>query len=180
MCGSACRGLRASWGTGKKGSFIAHSKFLRSVLFLFLFLIILFLLLYSSYFHSIHPPPLFTDHKNPPSLPQVPIQVCTVVDTEREPIVSTVIGTEYKTGKKGPPKPSKPLFIRYDMSVHVWTDRTCQWLDSEQSNCGNLWQILLLQSLQKRSWPEKVGGASTCRKSRMPHRALFVVRKSKH
>ena len=28
--------------------------------------------------------------------------------------------------------------------------------------------------------PEKVGGASTCRKSRMPHRALFVVRKSKH
>ena len=49
----------------------------------------------------------------------MPIQVCTVVDTEREPIVSTVIGTEYKTGKKGPPKPSKPLFIRYDMSVHI-------------------------------------------------------------
>ena len=39
--------------------------------------------------------------------PQVPIQVCTVVDTEREPIVSTVVGTEYKTGKKGKPKPSK-------------------------------------------------------------------------
>ena len=39
--------------------------------------------------------------------PQVPIQVCTVVDTEREPIVSTVVGTEYKTGKKGRPKPSK-------------------------------------------------------------------------
>ena len=66
---------------------------------------------------SIHP--LSTDHKNPPSLPQVPIQVCTVVDTEREPIVSTVIGTEYKTGKKGPPKPSKPLFIRYDTSVPI-------------------------------------------------------------
>ena len=63
--------------------------------------------------------PLSTDHNNPPSLPQVPIQVCTVVDTEREPIVSTVIGTEYKTGKKGPPKPSKPLLIRYDMSVHI-------------------------------------------------------------
>ena len=41
--------------------------------------------------------------------PQVPIQVCTVVDTEREPIVSTVVGTEYKTGKKGRPKPSKLL-----------------------------------------------------------------------
>ena len=41
------------------------------------------------------------------SLPQVPIQVCTVVDTERAPIVSTVVGTEYKTGKKGKPKPSK-------------------------------------------------------------------------
>ena len=41
------------------------------------------------------------------SFPQVPIQVCTVVDTERAPIVSTVVGTEYKTGKKGKPKPSK-------------------------------------------------------------------------
>ena len=112
-------------------------------------------LLDSSYFHSIHL--LSTDHNNPPSLPQVPIQVCTVVDTEREPIVSTVIGTEYKTGKKGPPKPSKPLLIRYDMSVHIWTDSTCQWLDSEQSNCGNLWQISPLQSLQKRSWPGKGG-----------------------
>ena len=91
------------------------TKLLRSVLFLSL--IILFLLLDSSYFHSIHL--LFTEHNNPPSLPQVPIQVCTVVDTEREPIVSTVIGTEYKTGKKGPPKPSKPLLIRYDMSVHI-------------------------------------------------------------
>ena len=41
------------------------------------------------------------------SFPQVPIQVCTVVDTDRAPIVSTVVGTEYKTGKKGKPKPSK-------------------------------------------------------------------------
>ena len=44
-------------------------------------------------------------------IPQVPIQVCTVVDTEREPIVSTVVGTEYKTGKKGKPKPSKLFSI---------------------------------------------------------------------
>ena len=55
------------------------------------------------------------------SFPQVPIQVCTVVDTERAPIVSTVVGTEYKTGKKGKPKPSKlhqTHFYNLYSSVH--------------------------------------------------------------
>ena len=50
----ACK-LRNRW----KGSFIAHSKLLRSVLFL----IIPFLLLDSSYFHFIHPPSFHRSQK---------------------------------------------------------------------------------------------------------------------
>ena len=63
------------------------------------------------------------------SSPQVPIQVCTVVDTERAPIVSTVVGTEYKTGKKGKPKPSKLcqshlLVLHLLQSVHFSFNQT--------------------------------------------------------
>ena len=79
--------------------------------------------------------------------PQVPIQVCTVVDTEREPIVSTVVGTEYKTGKKGKPKPSKfssiihksqPFYV--DVVYTLFNQNT----DTEQSNCGNVLTTLAI------------------------------------
>ena len=175
MCGSTRRGLRASWGTGESGLHTNKDLKICPVSVPDNSFLVWFLIL--SFYPSTLFPPITKTLLLCPRCRSKCARWWTQRGSPSSPRWSAPSTRRARRAHRNQVSPflsDMTWMYTFEQIVHV-SDLTVNSLI-----VGTYDKSRHYSPSKSVVGPEKVGGASTCRKSRMPHRALFVVRKSKH